>query len=216
MKIFKTLTLATIMIVATSLMIACSEKDKTEVKTHNDLAMTNTNASISEATNTQAETSTQENVETQVYTIKSVGTPEAGKAVDFTWEANGKEVTFAKFTKGKVVLINFWGTWCPPCRREIPDLVKLHNDLKDKDVVMIGIALERNPNQAFLQVTNFAKSQNMTYLQFLPQSNDIINAYGGINAVPTTFIIDKSGKISETIVGMRDYNTFLAAVKKAL
>lgn len=216
MKMIKIITLATIMIIATSLMIACSEKDKTEVKTNNDLALSNTSTSVNEATNTESTESSENVVKPNVFSIKSVSTPEKGKAVDFKWEENGKEISFAELTKGKVVLINFWGTWCPPCRREIPDLVKLHEDLKDKDVIMIGIALERNPQMAFQKVTSFAKTQKMTYYQFLPQSNDIIKAYGGINAVPTTFIIDKSGKIAETIVGMRDYNSFMEAIKRVL
>jgi thiol-disulfide isomerase/thioredoxin len=213
MKVSKLLTITAIMILATSLMSACSEDKTEEVKSQTQLAMTNSTASVNEATKTE---STENQTETKVYTITSVGTPESGKAVDFKWQENGKEISFAELTKNKVVLINFWGTWCPPCRMEIPDLVKLHNELKDKDFVMIGIALERNPSSALQKVTGFAKAQKMSYYLFIPQSNDIISAYGGINAVPTTFIIDKNGKIAETIVGMRNFNTFLEAVKRVL
>ncbi len=212
MKVSKLLAIMTIMILATSLMSACGEDKTEEVKTDTQLAMTNTGASVTEATKT--ETSESETVETKVFAITSVGEAEEGKAVDFKWMENGKEISFAELTKDKVVLVNFWGTWCPPCRMEIPDLIKLHNDFKDKDFVMIGIALERNPSSALQKVAGFAKAQKMPYYLFVPQSNEIISAYGGINAGPTTFIIDKNGKIAETIVGMRSYEAFRDAVKR--
>jgi thiol-disulfide isomerase/thioredoxin len=214
MKVLRILTLATIMIVATSLMIACSENKNEDVKSSTDLALSNTSASVSEQVTT--ETSKEETAQTRVYAITSVAAAVQGKAVDFTWKEDGNDLSFAELTKGKVVLLNFWGTWCPPCRMEIPDLVKLHNDLADKDFVMIGVALERNPTSALQKVANFAKAQNMSYYLFVDTSNDIVRRYGGINAVPTTFIIDKDGKIAETIVGMRDYNTFLAAINRVL
>ncbi len=215
MKVIRIITLATIMVVATSLMISCGENNKEQVKAGTDLALSNTSGSVSEQATSEA--SEDNAVQTKVYAISSVGAaPGKGKAVDFKWQEDGKDFSFADVTKGKVVLLNFWGTWCPPCRMEIPDLVKLSKNLAGKDFLMIGIALERNPTSALKKVENFAKSQNMPYYLFIDSSNDIVRRYGGINAVPTTYIIGKDGKIAETIVGMRDYDTFLAAVNRVL
>jgi thiol-disulfide isomerase/thioredoxin len=214
MKLLRTLTLATIMTVATTLIISCSENKNEEVKAGTDLALSNTSASVSDQVT--KEISEENTIDTKVYAITSVGNAVQGKAVDFKWQEDGKDLSFSELTKDKVVLINFWGTWCPPCRMEIPDLVKLHTDFSDKDFVMIGIALERNPSSALQKVANFAKTQNMSYYLFVDTSNDIVRRYGGINAVPTTFVVDKDGKIIETIVGMRDYATFKQAIEKAM
>ena len=225
MKLLKIITLAMTMILTTTLLSACGgdKNDDAQVKNTSESAMSQTAASVTNETanteNTEAIQSTENNQENvKVFAIETVFAPEQGKAVNFTWTENGKNMNFAELTKGKVALINFWGTWCPPCRMEIPDLVKLHNDLEKEnlDVVMIGIALERNLQTAMQKVTSFAQAQNMTYYQFVDQNRDIVKNYGGINAVPTTFIVDKDGKIVETIVGMRNYDAFMNSIKKAL
>src|SRR5688572_27362432 len=60
-----------------------------------------------------------------VATVESVSAAKSGKATDFAWKADGKTVSFSEFTKGKVTFLNFWATWCPPCRREIPDIIEI-------------------------------------------------------------------------------------------
>ena len=145
--------------------------------------------------------------------VKKIGT---NKASDFTWTENGKTYKFSEYTKGKVVFINFWGTWCPPCRAEIPDIIELSNDYSGKDFVVIGMASER-PNEAnpLDKVSQYAKDKKITYLNFI--SNDAIRAnFGGIQFVPTTFIVDKEGNIVETINGMRDKAGFKASIDKVL
>lgn len=206
MHFLKTTSLLLWAIFATSLMIACSQ-DKTEVEETTQMTLSNTAAKASMDKVTQ--------VETKVYTIADVMDPVQGMSVDFSWLENGQRKTFSELIKGKVVLLNFWGTWCPPCRKEIPDLIKINDELKEKDFIMIGIALERDVTTALKKVESFAKAQKMEYYQFVDETRDIVEAYGGINAVPTTFIIDKKGKIAETIVGMRDHQGFLDAINRA-
>ncbi|MDX9791300.1 MAG: TlpA disulfide reductase family protein [Candidatus Kapaibacterium sp.] len=154
---------------------------------------------------------------TPVYKIKSVSPAKSGYSVDFKFEQDGKSRSFAELTKGKVVFLNFWGTWCGPCRREIPDIIKISKELKNKDFVVIGIAYEqvRSEDDAVKKVLDFASKNDIEYINFIA-NRDIIEAYGKIPSVPTTFIIDKNGKLIEKIVGSRDKATFMNSINKVL
>jgi len=135
-------------------------------------------------------------------------------AAVFSWyNENGKTVSLQDL-RGKVVFLNFWGTWCPPCRRELPDIVSLTKQYKG-NVQFVGIALERDKNNVLQRLQDFAKSNGMDY-QLVVGSQELADAYGGISGVPTTFIIDKNGKILSSAVGMRDFDTFDGMIKKAL
>jgi len=150
-----------------------------------------------------------------IYSISTVSEPVKDRAVNFSWKnEKGKKINFAEYTKGKVVFLNFWGTWCPPCRREIPDIVSIGNDLKDKDFVIIGVAMERG-SKPEKKLAAFMEANEMNYHNFLANS-ELKAAYGGISAVPTTFIIDKKGKIVEQIVGMRSKEAFMKSINKVI
>lgn len=191
--------------------IACTqEKEDAALK----LASSSKNGAS--AVETKLSTTTEQTTAVKVFTIRTVSNPVRGKPVDFTWEENGKTFTFSEFTKNKVVFINFWGTWCPPCRKEIPDIISLYNDYKNKDFVVIGIALERDPSTAVQKVKDYAEKNGINYINFADTRQELAMAYGGIQAVPTTFIIDKSGTIAETIIGMRDRSYFENSVKNAM
>ena len=153
-----------------------------------------------------------------VYKITSIQKGVKGKASDFTWEENGKTMSFSEITKNKVVFLNFWGTWCPPCRREIPDIIKIHKELQGKDFIIIGIALERGGTveSNFHKVKKFTKSQGIKYMNFIDGGHRLAKAYGGIRSVPTTLIIDSTGNISETLVGTRSYNAFMQSINRVL
>jgi cytochrome c biogenesis protein CcmG/thiol:disulfide interchange protein DsbE len=192
--------------VLTFSLLSCNKSEISKEQAQS--ALTGTSAMVSETTSTGAEA--------LVYSITKVAPATEGKAVDFNWVDAGKTMSYSELTKGKVVLLNFWGTWCPPCRHEIPDLIKIATDLKNKNFVMMGVALERDQNGALKKVKSFAEAQKINYVLFVDDSREIVNAYGGINAVPTTYIIDKEGKIAETIVGMRDYNGFMESINRVL
>jgi thiol-disulfide isomerase/thioredoxin len=160
---------------------------------------------------------------TSIHYISSVLPAKDGFAVDFKYKQDGKERSFAELTKGKVVFLNFWGTWCGPCRREIPDIIEISKDLNDKDFIVIGIAMEQpqsiSAKDAAKKVTDYASSKGIAYINFVAEpsvTNDIKNAYGKVPAVPTTFIIDKNGKIIEKIVGGRDKATFMTSINRIL
>lgn len=150
-----------------------------------------------------------------VFVPKTITPAKPGNVVDFVWTQNGKEIKFSDYVKGKIVLLNFWGTWCPPCRREIPDLIEVHSEGEDKDFIVVGITLERDIANAETNVKEFAKQKGIRYLNIIDKDQSIARAYGGINAVPTTFVIDKRGKIVETLVGARMKQDFIDAINRA-
>jgi thiol-disulfide isomerase/thioredoxin len=211
MYYLKSFSFLTVLIFSLSVLSSCGqEQSKTDLQTE---VLNNTTAMLA---NNNTATTTAEKSEAKVFQIETVGKAEKGKSIDFSWNDNGTKVSFAEYTKNKVVLLNFWGTWCPPCRKEIPDLIALNKELKGKDFVIVGIALERNPNGAVNVVKEYAQKNQIEYINICDLQRKLDQAYGGIEAVPTTFIIDKKGNISETIVGGRDKATFLQSVNRVL
>jgi thiol-disulfide isomerase/thioredoxin len=162
--------------------------------------------------------SDQNTINAKVYAITGVLPAEKGKATDFTWKDGDKTIKFSEFTKNKVVFLNFWGTWCGPCKREIPDIIQICKDLTDKDFVIISIATE-GPNLSFDQaksrVKKFAEDKGIPYMIFI-SNKEIQESYGGIPSIPTTKIIDKGGNVIETIIGMRDKETFMQSISRVL
>ncbi|MCX7835814.1 MAG: TlpA family protein disulfide reductase [bacterium] len=128
---------------------------------------------------------------------------------------DGKELDSKKLTEGKVAIINFWATWCPPCREEIPHFIDLQKKYDDK-VQFIGISVDRDPPEKVKQWTDKNKVNypvarvemnfQQPYQQLLPKE-----MRGGI---PYTFILDKNGKIVERLVGYRDYEYWEKMIKR--
>jgi cytochrome c biogenesis protein CcmG/thiol:disulfide interchange protein DsbE len=124
---------------------------------------------------------------------------------------DGKTVQLSDF-KGKVVVLDFWATWCPPCRAEIPDFIALQNQYKDKGLVVIGVSLDQGGPGV---VSSFAKTQGMNY-SVVMGTDDVAAQYGDIQAIPTTFVIDRSGKVVAKHEGETDKGTFEDEIKKLL
>lgn len=123
----------------------------------------------------------------------------------------GKPVKLADF-QGKVVLLNFWATWCVPCRQEIPGFVALQQQYGDKGLVIIGVSLDE---QGVDVVKKFAKQFEVTY-PVVMGNEKLIADYGNIEAVPTTFVIDREGRIAGRHVGFADKAIFEEAIKPLL
>jgi thiol-disulfide isomerase/thioredoxin len=98
---------------------------------------------------------------------------------------------------GKVVLVNFWATWCPPCREEIPELLELKRIYKDK-LEIVGISEDDDPPENILK---FARQKGMTYPIILA-TPELIQAYGGVPALPTSFLIDTQGRVVQKHMGL--------------
>lgn len=122
----------------------------------------------------------------------------------------GEDESLAKY-KGKFVLINFWATWCPPCKHEIPDIIKLREKYKDNFEVL-GVSLDRVGDEG---VETFVKTSGITYPIIMGDRN-VAAAYGGITAIPTSFIVNKEGELVEKIVGFRTYQQFEELLLKHL
>jgi len=118
-------------------------------------------------------------------------------------DVNGKKVRLSDF-KGKVIILNFWATWCPPCRAEIPGFIELYKKYKDKGVEIIGISLDEG---GVRDVFPFMKEFGINY-QVLIGNYKVTQDYGGIRGIPTTFVIDKKGNIRAKYVGYRPKEGF--------
>lgn len=178
---------------------------------------TNSNQMVlASATENLGEAAKDEKAPVQVFTLKSVSKATKGKAIDFTWNDGKKDISFAQYTKGKVVFLNFWGTWCGPCRREIPDIIQINKELKDKDFVVVGIALEQNPAAAVNGVKSYVEKAGINYINIVDTKRDLDLAYGQIKGVPTTYFIDKNGNIKDMVVGSKSKAEFMKIINKVM
>lgn len=158
---------------------------------------------------------TQSSVKTSYAVTEVDKQVKSDQLVDFKWNQDGKEQKLSDY-KGKVILLNFWATWCPPCRKELPDLSQISNDLKGKDFVMIGVSVD--DNQQVLD--SFLKTNNLSYTNVF-EPNELVGKYmeaagENQNVVPQTYIIDKKGKVVEAIMGSRSKQAFLELINKYL
>jgi len=126
-------------------------------------------------------------------------------------DLNGKEVKLADF-KGKVVIIDFWATWCPPCVHEIPHFIELYKQYKRQGLEIVGISVDRTGVDV---VKSFVRKHQVNY-SILMADAKVRQAYGGIQSIPTTFIVDKAGNIQHQYVGYQDKAVFESDIKKLL
>jgi thiol-disulfide isomerase/thioredoxin len=111
-------------------------------------------------------------------------------------DLDGKTMSSADL-KGKVVLVNFWATWCPPCRAEIPDLVALQSKYRDT-LVVLGVSEDEIAPE---EVKAFATAQKMNY-PIVMATPELAKTFKGVSALPTTFVVDPDGRIQMRHVGM--------------
>ncbi len=143
---------------------------------------------------------------------KAPPNPSAKSAPSFALQdLNGKMVNLSDF-KGKVVILDFWATWCPPCVIEIPHFIELYEQYKDQGFAMVGISLDR---QGVSVVESFAQKHGVNY-PILMNDGRTDKAYGGITYIPTTFVIDAAGNIRQKYVGYQDKAVFEADIKALL
>jgi peroxiredoxin len=137
-----------------------------------------------------------------------------GSAPNFSWKDSMGNVIDLDNFRGKVTLVNFWATWCGPCKRELPDLISLNAELADRGVKVIGVSTDRGSN-AVEDVRSFAKEHSITY-QIVISNDDLEKAFGNVNFLPTSFIVDANGKIVQTYVGPRSKSFFSDALLATL
>ena len=129
-------------------------------------------------------------------TISCVSLSCAEISTDFTLnDLDGRQISLSDY-KGKVVFIDFWATWCPPCRASIPEVEKLYQEFaNDEDVVILGINLQEDKDT----ITKFMKKQEMNYPVLL-SDNKVVSNYQ-IRSIPAFFIIDRDGEVYNKYVG---------------
>ncbi len=133
-------------------------------------------------------------------------------APDFTLESlDGKTVSLSEF-KGKAVVVNFWATWCGPCKIETPWLVELQKEYGSQGLQIVGVAMDDSGKD---EISKFAKDMGMNYPVLLGKEA-VGEAYGGVPGLPESFFVGRDGKIVDKIMGIEGKAEIEAAIKKAL
>jgi len=122
--------------------------------------------------------------------------------VDFTLQFLNDGSAALSSYKGKVVILNFWATWCPPCRAEMPSMEKLYNQFKTQGLEILAVNISENNNT----VKQFIQNNNYTF-PIMMDSNGRVSGIYGIKAIPTSFIIDREGKIIGRVSGSIHWDT---------
>ena len=136
----------------------------------------------------------------------------SGGAPDFTLPAvDGSMVSMSDYS-GKVILVDFWATWCPPCQEMIPILSKLHKKYSEKGLVILGVSLDKDG----LGVLGTFVHENMIPYKVVMGDNRISNAFGGVSSIPTLYMVDREGRLVRKLTGYHSYNQLEEQVKKYL
>jgi thiol-disulfide isomerase/thioredoxin len=141
--------------------------------------------------------------------IQFVKNPEPAPAFAVK-DLDGKPLSLAE-SKGKVVLLNFWATWCGPCRAEIPDLIELQKEFKDK-LEIIALATDEDDAE---EVKKFVAKKGINYRVGMDEDK-VSEEYGGVPALPTSFVIDPQGRVVEKHVGLNDPSLYELEVRALL
>jgi thiol-disulfide isomerase/thioredoxin len=126
-------------------------------------------------------------------------------------DLEGKTKTLLDY-KGKVVILDFWATWCGPCKLEIPHFIELQDAYGAQGLEIVGVSLD---NVGVKAVGTFAEKFKINY-PILMGNNDVVSAYGGVRGIPTAFVITQDGKIFRKYVGYREKKVFESDIRALL
>ena len=133
-------------------------------------------------------------------------------APDFTLKTlDGKTVKLSDL-RGKAVVVNFWATWCGPCKIEMPWLVDLQNRYASQGLVILGISVDEGSSD---KIASFAKEMNVNYT-VLRTTDEVSDLYGGIDGLPTTFYVGRDGVVIEQAAGLVSKDVIENEIKAAL
>jgi thiol-disulfide isomerase/thioredoxin len=133
-------------------------------------------------------------------------------APDFALQSLDGKTTHLSDFRGKAVLLNFWATWCGPCKIEMPWFVDLQKEYGSQGLQIVGVAMDDASTQ---DIAKFAKDMGVNY-PILIGKESVGDEYGGVPALPESFLIARDGKIVDKIIGLRGKAEIEDAVKKAL
>lgn len=141
----------------------------------------------------------------------SLDSGNAAPAVTYT-SLSGEKIS-SESLRGKVVMVNFWATSCVTCIKEMPDMVKTYNKFQGKGLEFVAVAMSYDPPN---YVLNYAKTRNLPFKVALDADGTVAKAFGDIKLTPTTFVIDKKGKILKRYIGEPDFAELHQLLDKAL
>lgn len=136
--------------------------------------------------------------------------PQAPEITFITLE--GAKIKMADL-KGKMVMVNFWATDCPGCIKEMPGLIETYQQYKDKGVEVIAVSMPYDPP---LQVANYQKQKQLPFPVMHDGLGEAVQAFGGVNLTPTTFIFDKQGNRLKRIIGELEFPSLHKLIQKEL
>lgn len=150
---------------------------------------------------TETVTSVAQTTEEKINSEEEIETPEQAIAPDFTLETlEGEKLSLSDF-KGQKVLLNFWATWCPPCRAEMPHMQSFYEKNKDENITVVAVNLTSGDNRD--KLAPFINEYGLTFPILLDESGDIGKQYQAFT-IPTSYFIDEQGNIVQKIVGPMD------------
>ncbi len=154
--------------------------------------------------------------ETAAQRMRSVGltlVPDPVNPIEFQLQSLGGPRVKLSSLKGKVVLLNFWATWCPACRQEMPSMQRMYRALRAEGLEILAVDLQENTQR----VQGFAKELGLSFPIALDSDGSVGTQYGA-HALPTTFLLDRRGLIFAWAVGSREWDTpeMLAALRGIL
>jgi thiol-disulfide isomerase/thioredoxin len=136
-----------------------------------------------------------------------------GPAPDFALESIDGETVHLSDFRGKVVLVNFWATWCGPCKILTPWLADLQNQYRPQGLEIIGVALDEDATKA--EIAEWADKERVNYVVVIGNEK-VAKSYGGVPAMPDTFFIGRDGQFVNRIIGLKGKGEFEDSIKKAL
>ena len=138
------------------------------------------------------------------------------QAPDFTLQSlSGEKVILDQFD-GKVVLLNFWGTWCPSCKKEIPTLTDMYSEHQDRGLEIVGVTLQSGPPE---KIKSFVRKNFINYHVLTGERENVAQVaqkYDNISSIPTTYVIDRNGIVQHKWVGPRSKREFMRVINKYL
>jgi len=149
--------------------------------------------------------------------VECLGKGELSAPVFSLPDMNGRKVDLGSF-KGQVIVLEFWATWCAPCREEIPVVNQIYKAYREKGLVVIGISLDRKPPQ---EVKKFLDEIHVEYLNVMGDEETLekysqMANLGPIRGIPATFIIDRQGRICQRYMGLTEKRILEEAIQKVL
>ena len=146
--------------------------------------------------------------------VQGAGDPPKGSmapAFELKSIPEGKNISLASL-RGKAVLLNFWATWCGPCKIEMPWLVDLQKKYGPEGLQIVGVAMDDTDDK---DIADFAHKMGVNYM-VLKGSEKVGDLYGGVDRLPLTYFVDRSGKVVDEIVGLHSASDIEESVKKTL